>query len=361
LKPKNILIRADASIKIGSGHVMRCLTLAEKLREGNNSVTFISRLHDGNLNHLIKEKKFDVIELPPHSNQSFQGNDKTYLKWLGCKQSFDAKDCIASIQASSQMIDLLIVDHYALDEQWERALRPWVKKIMVVDDLADRTHDCDILLDQNYYIKRNRYYNLVPNQCLLMLGPSYAMLRKEFSETRNKIRARSGKIERIIVFYGGVDNTNETKKALKALRNLNRPEIHIDTVIGISNPNKKNLEDFIQTMPNNTLHIQVDNIAHLMAKADLAIGAGGSSNWERCCLGLSAIVVSIAENQQQMSRDLSIRNIQEYLGSAKSVKIKDIQTMLIHLLSNPERVKLLSDNSFRVTDGLGVNNIVQEL
>lgn len=194
------VIRVDASTQIGSGHVMRCLTLAQKLKkEKQAEVYFVMRLLEGNLISLVKDKGFFVFTLSEAAvNNDLQG----YAKWLTVTQKQDAEDTKAAISALSD-IDLLVVDSYAINYVWENELRSRVKQIMVIDDLANRKHNCDILLDQNFYLnKEQRYIGLVPENCKLYLGPEFALLREEFYTAKANLRQRDGRIKNILVFFG---------------------------------------------------------------------------------------------------------------------------------------------------------------
>jgi UDP-2,4-diacetamido-2,4,6-trideoxy-beta-L-altropyranose hydrolase len=357
---KRVLIRADASTQIGFGHVMRCLTLAEQLRKEGCDITFLARKHKGNLNSLISEKGFDVHELPRHSNQSLKGNRKTYLKWLGCTQVVDAKDCVEWIQSCSQMIDLLIVDHYALDEQWENALRPWVKEIMVIDDLANRKHDCDILLDQTYGRKKGDYIDFVNDQTKLLMGSTFALLRQEFSEWRNYSLSRRTKPElrQILITMGGTDALNVTGEVLNIIQKSDLPgKIKIVVVMGGASPFLKQIMQLAKHMSFKVeVNVDVKNMAELMANSDLAIGAAGSTAWERCCLGLPSIMIVLAENQQLIADTLNAA------GAAISIerkKLKVIENLLRQM--DKSRLRKLSGTAAKMVDGQGVNNTIQEL
>jgi UDP-2,4-diacetamido-2,4,6-trideoxy-beta-L-altropyranose hydrolase len=360
----NFLIRTDASVQIGSGHAMRCLTLAEGLREQGASIEFICREHPGHLIEFIRQVKgFTVHSLPFVEHDNVPSDSETrHAFWLGSDWQTDAA-ALAKIlkQEQLQPVDWLIVDHYSLGIRWEQNLRSLVNKIMVIDDLADRQHDCDILLDQNFYLKKNRYQGLVPMHCVQLLGPQYSLLRKEFPEARKNLRERTGEIKHILIFFGGSDPTNETQKAVEAVCQINRPDIAVDVVIGQVNPHREQLEHLITPFSNIQLHVQVDYMASLMRDSDLAIGAGGSTTWERCCLGVPAITISIAKNQHQLSLDLSDRKVQIYLGFSDSVKSGDIRSQLNSLLSNANQVKFLSENSFSITDGNGLSNVIRKL
>lgn len=320
-KIKKIVFRVDASTLIGSGHLMRCLTLAKRFeKEKNIEIVFISRNLDGNMNFLVEKAGYILFCLPKYqSNNSLNG----YEKWLTVEKKLDAEQTKAILQEICA--DCLVIDSYALDEEWEKIQRPFVKKIMVIDDLANRRHDCDILLDQNYYQDIEiRYDGLVPKRCKLLLGPKHALLREEFYEERKHLRTRDGSIHRILVFFGGSDLTNETMKTVKAIAAVGMSDIAVDVVVGSSNKNKENVESFCLQQKNMTYHCQVNNMAELMHKADLAIGAGGSTNWERCFLGLPAIVIAIADNQVRICEDCNEINVIFYLGKAQEVDKKNI-------------------------------------
>lgn len=356
-----MFIRTDASAQIGAGHVMRCLTLAGDLRQFGLEVSFISRVLPGDLCDYVESKGFTVYRFNDAINLTgdywtwLVGNwraDATKTREIILKhagvQSDIGNDGVSKqascldedlINKSSKIVvqvfsdsDLtsgpninLVVDSYALDQKWEQFLRPFVNKIMVIDDLANRPHDCDLLLDQNYYREmEHRYNDLLPPNCQKLLGPEYALLRPEFHRAKKNLRERDGKIRRILVFFGGSDPTNETKKALEAIKLLNRPEIAVDVVVGAANPHRKEIEQICREMPNTTYHYQVENMAELMTAADLAIGAGGVTTWERLYLELPTIAIAVAENQVETLAALGEAGLVEYLGKNNEMSVKDL-------------------------------------
>ncbi len=324
--PMKIAFRVDSSEQIGSGHLMRCLTLAKRWRnEKNAEIHFISRDLPGNLMPLIKEADFILHELPVHdTGKSLSG----YAAWLTVPQELDAEETVTAL-APLGRFNCLVIDHYALDITWESILRPQTDTIFVIDDLANRKHDCDILLDQNYYLDMTaRYQGLVPDYCELRLGPTYALLREEFYETKKHLRQRNGKIHNIFVFYGGSDLTNETMKALTALTELSLPGVTADVVVGQSNPHKEDIEDFCALHDFLRFHCQVSNMAIIMNQADLALGAGGTTTWERLYLELPSIVTAIAKNQVKICEDCASANLIEYLGYANKVTVNHIKRKL---------------------------------
>ena len=334
-----ILIRTDASEQIGSGHIMRCLTLANELRQ-NAQVSFICRELPGNMCDYIEQQGYIVHRLPLDAT----------------KQTSEI------LAAENGVIDWLIVDHYGLDAQWEMTMRPYVHRIMVIDDMANRSHDCDILLDQNLYVDMdNRYKDLVPPSCKQLLGPKYALLRPEFLAARKKLRKREGNIKRLLIFMGGSDPTNETAKALEAVKLLNRPEIAVDVVVGESNPDKEPIKQLCASLPNAAYYCQVSNMAELMVKADLAIGAGGSTNWERCCLGLPSLVMTIAENQEELTQVLHEQGYLISLGTKEKVTAETIWQNLYDILNDPERVLSFVERGKQLVDGNGAKRVGLEI
>lgn len=325
-----MVFRADASSLIGSGHVMRCFTLAQRLhKEENAKVFFIMRRLSGNLIDLVRKHGFDVLVLPP-ADQDYELED--YGLWLTVPMEVDAQQTIEVLQHYLQehccdVADRLIVDSYALDEQWEQALRPYCREIMVIDDLANRRHDCDILLDQNFYLNKDvRYVGLVPEHCKMLLGPDHALLREEFYEAKKHLRKRDGNIKNILVFYGGSDLTNETEKAIKALVQLHDEGYNFtaDIITGLSNSRREKIEKICSKYHFFHYYCQVSNMAELMNKADLMLGAGGSTTWERLYMELPALVTAVAENQVQGCRDCCKAGLINYLGEAANVTISTI-------------------------------------
>jgi len=357
---KKILVRTDSSVTIGSGHLMRCLTLAEELKKNQVHVEFICRELPGNLIELVRESDFDIAVLP-YTDETYCMKEETgYEKWLGVDWQTDAEETIGILK--NKNADWLIIDHYAIDIKWEKAVRPYVKKIMVIDDLANRHHDCDILLDQNLVEDmETRYDGLVPSYCKKLLGPQYALLRPEFKKARENLRERDGKIRRILVFFGGSDPTNETEKAINAVIMLDRPDITVDVVVGQANPNKEKIKKLCDQYPYINYHCQVNNMAELMAKADLAIGAGGVTTWERCCLGLPAFLIEVADNQKDIIKKVVAGELSFYLGEKSKLKVEMIRKNLENVICKPHILSAMSSKVLRLVDGLGVSRVVSNL
>jgi UDP-2,4-diacetamido-2,4,6-trideoxy-beta-L-altropyranose hydrolase len=360
---KNLIIRVDVSVQIGTGHVMRCLTLADELRGRGAEIAFICREFDGNLCDYIEEKGYSVYRLPVPDTptQNIDSNLK-HEAWLGVDWQTDAEQVEEIIKSLGTTPDWLVVDHYALDARWEGYLRPHVKKIMVIDDIADRAHDCDLLLDQNFYENlESRYDGLVPSGCKKLLGPQYALLRPEFREARKNLRKRNGYVKRIMIFFGGSDPTNETAKALEAIRMLNKPDIVVDVVIGTLNSHRKVIEQMASDIPDCTCHFKVENMAALMARADLAIGAGGITVWERCALALPSIVITVAENQERTVSDMAESGYLLFLGKSEIVLVDSLYHVFKTVLQSPLLLISFVRKTLSFVDCKGAKRIAQEV
>lgn len=359
---KNILFRVDSSENIGSGHVMRCLTLADTLKEQGAKIIFICRDHKGNIIDCIETKGHKVFRLPAPSSPKNNLDWNQHASWLGISWDQDVHETINLLETLEWKPDLLIVDHYALDNNWELALRPFVDTIMVIDDLADRRHDCDFLLDQNFFDNlEKRYEDLISDRCLKLLGPSYSLLRPEFRETRVRKRKRHTNIKTIFIFFGGVDSTNETNKALKALLSIERHEIFVDVVVGEKNQHKSHIQALCKDFPNITFHSHIDNMYELMSRADLAIGAGGTTTWERFCLGIPSIVIAIADNQKETARYCCRCGCHIYIGDSSEVSRSDISAAIKTALQAPFLLEHMAEQAENLVDGKGTLRVVQSL
>lgn len=357
-----VVFRVDASFQIGTGHVMRCLTLAEELKDRGHEVIFISRKLKGHLCDLINQRGYQAYCLPSQ-NKTINNCDTKHAQWLETSWEIDAQQTIEIIDKYIKCVDWLIIDHYALDHKWESQLKNYSKRIMVIDDLADRKHLCDILLDQNYYLNfEYRYKYLVPSNCKLLLGPKYALLRDEFIDLRKNLNnKKNDEINNILVFFGGSDPTNETLKALYALNKLDYNKINIDVVVGVSNPHKDKIKDYCSRFPNINFHCGIDYMARLMKQADLAICAGGSTTWERYCMGLPAILISVAYNQIEICQALSRLGIDYYLGKSEEVGDKDIINAFYKFQKGDINLSQASMKALKIVDGLGKYRVVNEL
>jgi UDP-2,4-diacetamido-2,4,6-trideoxy-beta-L-altropyranose hydrolase len=361
MKNSAIAIRVDASSKIGTGHVMRCLTLAENHRAKGARVTFICREHPGHLCDMVARKGFDVFRLEPGSdNASLQADSPAlaHASWLGTSQFVDAAQTIEALHGNASW-DWIIVDHYALDHRWESAMRKVANNIMVIDDLADRKHDCDILLDQNYFQEpEKRYESLLPEHCKTLLGPRYALLRPEFREAKRFCRMRGNGVARILVYFGGNDPDNLTGMALEALSLPELAHLLVEAVIGPNSLHQDQLAKQAKNRPGTRLHIQPENFTELMLRADLCLGAGGTTTWERLCLGLPSLVITVAENQEEFTKDLDKDGYITWVGRSQEMRCDVITSTLLRWMSN-----LDSDGCYKpeIVDGRGVERVTETI
>jgi UDP-2,4-diacetamido-2,4,6-trideoxy-beta-L-altropyranose hydrolase len=355
-----IVFRTDVSLQIGSGHVMRCLTLADALREQGAECQFICREHEGHMTSLIGQRGYPVKALPTPTNTSKPAAKPAHAAWLGCDWEADAEQTRQAIGAG--VVDWLIVDHYALDRRWHQALRPYTKRLMVIDDLADRPLDCDILLDQNYGSSPSRYAGLVPQHCLQLHGPEYALLKPAYAEHRAKTRQRSGAIQRVLIYIGGgADQADLTGQTVRAFDHQELADIHLDVVVSAAYTHLSSLQAFSVQRGNVSLHSHLPDLADLMAHADLAIGAGGATTWERCCMGLPTIVISIAENQRRVCEALDMDGVIKYLGGVSKGVSRIVLGAVLMLTKKPAILKKMGDIGIALVDGKGVGRVQNRL
>lgn len=355
---QKIALRVDASSQIGTGHFMRCLTLADALKTRGAQTRFVSRHLPEHLRSKLASQGHE-LKLIETTNNDESLDELAHASWLGVSQVQDAEDSIFTL--SDENWDWLIVDHYALDIRWESKLRQIAKKILIIDDIADRKHDCDILLDQNFYADmQTRYSGKVPEHCQLLLGPRYALLRDEFRRLHDQVKPRTGPIQRVLVFFGGVDADNYTGRVIEALSGADLADIQVDVVIGAQHPYR---EEIVAACSESgfVCHVQTDRMAELMAAADLAIGAGGSACWERCCLGLPALLVALADNQINIAKALDLLGACIYAGTSDEVDSTVIRDAMAALMSGDEKLRRLSLKAFSLVDGVGVNRTCQEM
>ena len=362
-KSMQIVIRTDASDDIGTGHVMRCLTLASGLFEGGAEVMFLCRAHDRNLIDLIERSGFEVKILPAGTLGNLDANSNsgpTHAAWLGCDWHTDAQLCRSVL---SNEIDWLIVDHYALDHRWERTMRTTCQNIMVIDDLADRAHDCELLLDQSMGRTVADYLDFVGEETRMLLGPKYALLRPEFAQWRATSLARrhSQELRHILVTMGGFDRDNMTVRILRALQRCRLPTLEkITVVMGSNAPWKDAVTQVAAGMKTQTTVLSaVDNMAELMSSCDLVIGAGGTTTLERCSLGVPSVLLALADNQ--------LNNINHMDQADAAFTIRDLDSLepsLVAFLESSElsnKMLRYAQNSSQILDANGTLRTIKQL
>lgn len=353
---KNLVIRVDSGLVIGSGHLMRCITLAKNLmKKADLRCIFVARGHQYNFNEVITRNGFKVVLLDKPSTC------KNYSAWLGTSQDNDARQTHKALKNNGiTKVDILIVDHYALDIQWESQFRQIAKKIVVIDDLANRKHCCDILLDQNMAPHfSTRYDDLIPKGCKKFLGIAYCLLRDDFFTAKVSIKVRE-RLNNVLIFFGGVDKNNATLSLLHVLEKELGVFRTINVVVGQSNPYKHQIHAFCLRFNNCNYLEQVSNMAEIIALSDIAIGAGGATTGERIFLGLPSIVFSLADNQVEVARYLDENEYITYLGDQREIMTCDIVFELKRYVRFPDLLKERSIKLLTVSESK-LSKLIQEI
>ena len=354
-----ILFRVDASRKIGTGHMMRCLALAQEAQQRDWECIFVLRDPDDEIVKYINFNDHRVKKLKSVHADQINLNATAHGNWLSVSQTQDAKETVELIDDINP--DWIVVDHYALDMHWFSIVQKTNAKILAIDDLGDRELICDVLLDQNLGASVEKYKGKLPVGCRLLLGPTFALLRSEFRDWRE--RSLEGRlhrhVENILITMGGVDAENYTVKVLKEItKSEHAKNCAFTVVVGRSYPHVTALHEFINVSKlKASVLTNVNNMAEIMSVSDLCIGAAGSTSWERCCMGQPTITLSIADNQVDIAKKLSEDNLVIY-------------SHMSNLLENFERffgvfaqelTRTLSMNARAVCDGFGTLRVLDEL
>jgi UDP-2,4-diacetamido-2,4,6-trideoxy-beta-L-altropyranose hydrolase len=340
------VFRVDASGSIGGGHIVRCLALARELQSRGCSVYFVSRDLPEGFAQDVAAAGVDLIALPPAPIAAWED---------------DARQTSAALDRLGP-VDWIVTDHYGIDERWEAQVKDRRGRLLVIDDLARQTHVCDMLLNQNLIPGAEaRYRNLVPSGSRLLLGPRYALLREEFRAARGSLKRDPERLQRIVISMGTVDPAGATLHALRAIDRIRSAGLEVTVVVGRANPHRSAIEQYCSGHARFRVVVQSDAMAHLIAEADLAIGAGGSSLWERCCLGLPALVIANAENQHEVARSAAEAGCCLYGGPAEAVMEESLDAMLKVLIDNPPLRKLLSEAGLAMVDGYGCGRVARQM
>ena len=348
---KLVAFRVDSTIEMGTGHLVRCLTLAGELRRAGAAAYFISRKLPGGGEALVRQSGFELLLLPEPKGGLQTARE--HERWLGVPWKQDAAETSEALRALSKPPDWLIVDHYGIDDRWESLVRTGMSKLMVIDDLADRKHMADLLLDQNVYPNMERRYDgLVPQACLRLLGPLYALVRPEFLEIRRPAwKPPEPGRERLLVFLGGADAQDQTSKVLRALNSFADGQRFIDVVIGSANPHRAAVVQLCAAMQGVRVHQQTQDMAVLMSGAHLAIGGGGTTTWERCLLGLPSITLVMAQNQRAATEAVAAAGATINLGWFEGVREEAIQQTVLKCFKNPTAMKAMSKAALGLMGG----------
>lgn len=357
-----IVFRADASVEIGTGHVMRCLTLADALRQSGAECRFVTRDHPGHLAERIRERGFAVSVLTASAGVS-PTRPPDHAAWAGVGWEQDAHETLAAIGDDAP--DWLVVDHYAFDARWEERLRPCTGKLMVIDDLADRPHVADLLLDQNLGRMEADYAPFLPAEATLLLGPRYALLRPEFAALRDQaLLARSGRRARcLLISMGGVDVADATSRILSAMKTAPLPpEVQVIVIMGRHAPALQRVQEHAAALPWKTrVVVDAPDMPRLMGDADLAIGAAGTTTWERCCMGLPTIIMETAANQSAIARAMIAAGAALDPGPHTAEEFPGRLLKALETAMSPGGLAALSARSAEICDGNGTRRVVSRM
>ena len=344
--------RVDSSYQIGSGHLMRCLTLAKALKDKKIESIFISIKNKDDMSFLLKKHNFKILNI---NNKKI--DKKNFFSW-----KTDAEDTLKKIK--DEKITHLIADHYEIDENWEKYLYKHLKKIIVIDDLANRKHFCDILLDYSLPVKD--YSKLVPLRTEILSGPKFALLDKSFLKERKKTKQEK-KISKnknltFYVSFGASDFTQETKKTLIALKKFgNNLCFKANIIVGKNNKQKKDIKKFCSKEDNFYYYEQPEKVAPIMSKSNFGIGSPGTTTWERSCMGLPSILISVADNQIEIGKACNKLKIANYIGDSKNISSDDLKDLISKMSKNPKKMFEYKEAGLKLVDGLGASRVLRKI
>jgi UDP-2,4-diacetamido-2,4,6-trideoxy-beta-L-altropyranose hydrolase len=332
------VFRADAGPTVGAGHVTRCIALAEAMQAAGWKVVFVLGRESANMFLNLTARNFDAVVL----------RDGEETDWRSLRRAIP-NGC-----------DTLVVDHYGIDSEYERALSSWARHFIVIDDATLRQHECDILLDSGT-IDAKMYRDYVPRRTKLLLGPKHALVRRSFLDQRPRAlarRAQNRAIRSVLISFGATDPTNATCAVIDALDGLFE---HAELSVALSGqaPHLADVRRRIRRC--GRLYVDPDNIPELMTIADLAIGASGATAFERAVLGLPSIVVLAADNQRPIHRLMLDAGAAEDGGLLDDGFARRVTLLVRKLTNDVERCQRISHSASNLVDGLGPRRVVDAL
>jgi UDP-2,4-diacetamido-2,4,6-trideoxy-beta-L-altropyranose hydrolase len=349
-----VAVRVDAGPLIGGGHAMRCLTLADELARHGAEVTFVTAAMPEGLAKRIEASGHQVAEIAAPAGLKREGTDWHGPALPAAEQTRDARATGAAVG----QVDWLIVDHYLLDADWHSAGRSFADRLLVVDDLANRSYDCDLLVDETGGRTSAAYEGLVPSGNLMLAGASYALLRPEFASERPAAFQRREKpraAEQILISLGMTDPDAITARAVEAAI-VAAPGCGVDVVLAEDAASLPRVREIADSESGISIHINSNRMAELMRDADLAIGAAGTTSWERCCVGLPAAALVLADNQRENADALAAAE-----AAIKLEHLDEIGPAVGALIGDEQRLHRMSAAAFQLTDGLGTSRVVEAM
>lgn len=331
----NIAFRVDGSSTIGLGHYYRCVTLAQALCAADHHCIFISQYYPEKLSNTLQVLGIEIHKLPKEQVLDQEKDAQLSFQMIG-----------------NQQLDWLIVDHYGLDATWHKALKDLAKRRLVIDDLANRHYDCEVLLDSTYLRQPFDYEGLCPSNTRLLLGADYILLREQFLHRRVNLDKLQRDSDRLFIHFGAVDHLNMTAKTLSLLEAIEWPG-KVDIVLSSEAKFLKQIKTLVMRHQSWHLYVDIDNMADVMAACNAAIGAGSTNSWERCSLGLPSLVIQVADNQS---------DIIDSLHQAGAITVSTAEKLMTDLpIFLKSDLKTMAKNAFNVCDGLGVSRTLDFL
>lgn len=351
-----VMVRADSSAGIGTGHVVRCLTLAHALRARGARVHFVCREHPGNIASRITAEGFGLTLLPPGEGVRNDDPADPYASWLGCDGAQDAGQTGQAVQAVFPGgCDLLVVDHYAIDARWERELQGVSRRIFVIDDLANRVHACQGLLDQNFYPEaEQRYQGLLPATARRFIGPSYALLRDDVRHARGMVPP-DGPPWRVLAFFGGTDPARMLPLAVEVARLLEDLPVVFECVGPLEESEAARLPGHA------SWHAGLPDFAARLSMSHLALGAAGAVSLERVYLRVPALVVICADNQRETAAFLEVLGVVRVVGDASGMMAIRLAEAVRDLLARPDEMDRMRLRAKMLDVGGRVNELYEFL
>ncbi|MDO8788868.1 MAG: UDP-2,4-diacetamido-2,4,6-trideoxy-beta-L-altropyranose hydrolase [Sulfuritalea sp.] len=337
----NVAIRTDATPQIGTGHVMRCLTLADVLSTKGVAVSFL------------------CCELPLHLEELITSKGHKFMRMDAARD--DAEETRMLLK-SLPVVDWLVVDHYGLDAGWETAVRPAVKGIVVIDDLANRSHDCDVLLDSTFGEDGCRYRGLIPATCRKLFGATYVLLRPQFAEARKRRLLSPNDGELVAhVFFGGSDLRGYTSRFAQALASR-LPHLRQEIAVGALYPDTDGLGRLQREFPGRIVwQREVDDMAAHMSRCSVALGAPGIATWERACLGLPSAYLATHHNQRPILQALEKRGLCRFLGDADLITDDAFIDGVREFLADTRGLAGMREIGLSAIDGNGAERVAHSL
>ncbi|OUR98848.1 UDP-2,4-diacetamido-2,4,6-trideoxy-beta-L-altropyranose hydrolase [Halobacteriovorax marinus] len=352
-----VIFRVDSGAHIGIGHLMRCLTLAEGFYDNDFEVFFLTKRHYGHFINIIPNK-FNV-QVMSNFVEGTDGSEEIndYESWLGNDLAVEINECNEFIKKVGDQDTLLVIDHYGLSHKFESKVIS--NNIFAIDDIF-RSHNCNFLLDQNISASEEKYRSkAVSSNCKYLMGPSFAMLRKDFLPYRESKLSEKSEVKNILVSFGGSDEKCDSLKLVKAFEGVSGIKLHVTVVLKKEHPSYSEINSIGESLEHDFRLIDFcEDFPALMAASDLFIGAGGSTSWERCFLGLPAVIVSSALNQDLICQSLSDKEIVIFLGKSEDVSIELWVNELNKVISGDYCLLKMSSRAKDIVDGLGVSRIV---